>query len=90
MAMTPDFKDTVRVGQMNGAVIADLPMKSFEDAAGIGSISRAEPIEWLDDQTVIVQVRGQEWSQTALLRYNVASQETSYLAPGEFIELVYP
>jgi hypothetical protein len=90
MAETPDFKSTVRVGQMDGTVVADLPMKSFENAAGIGSISRAEPVEWLDNQTVIVQVRGQEWSQVALLRYNVASQETSYLAPGEFIGLVYP
>jgi hypothetical protein len=58
--------------------------------AGIGSISRAEPVEWLDDQTVIVQVRGQEWSQTALLRYKVANQEVSYLASGEFLGLVYP
>lgn len=90
MAETPDFKATVRVGQMDGTVVADLPMKSFEDAAGIGSISRVEPVEWLDNQTVIVQVRGQEWSQTALLGYNVASKDISYLAPGEFIGLVYP
>ncbi len=90
MAETPDFKSTVRLGQMDGTVVTDLPMKGFEDAAGIGSISRAEPVEWLDNQTMIVQVRGQEWSQAALLRYNIASQETSYLAPGEFIGLVYP
>jgi hypothetical protein len=90
MAETPDFKSTVRVGQMDGTVVADLPMKNFKNAVGIGSISRAEPVEWLDNQTVIVQVRGQEWSRAALLRYNVASQETSYLASGEFIGLVYP
>jgi hypothetical protein len=90
MAVTPDFKTTVRVGQMDGTMVVDLPMKGFEDVAGIGSISRAEPVEWLDDQTVIVQVRGQEWSQTALLRYKVANQEVSYLASGEFLGLVYP
>ena len=90
MAETPDFKTTVRLGQIDGTVVADLPMKGFENAAGIGSISRAEPVEWLDNQSVIVQVRGQEWSQAALLRYNVVSQETSYLAPGEFVGLVYP
>jgi hypothetical protein len=39
---------------------------------------------------VIIQVRGQEWSQAALLRYNVVSKEASYLASGEFIGLVYP
>jgi hypothetical protein len=90
MAETPDFKTTVRVGQQDGTVVADLPMNRFEDVAGIGSISRAEPVEWLDNQTVIVQVRGQEWSQTALLRYNVVSKAASYLAPGEFLGLMYP
>jgi hypothetical protein len=90
MAETPDFKSTVRVGQMDGTVVVDLPMKGFEDVARIGSISRAEPVEWLDDQTMIVQVRGQEWSQIALLRYNIANQGASYLVPGEFLGLVYP
>jgi len=90
MAEVPSFKATVRVGQNNGAVVADLPMNVFESAAGIGSLSRAEPVGWFDNQTVIVQVRGQEWNQAALLRYNVVSQEISYLAPDEFIGLLYP
>jgi len=90
MAEVPSFTATVRVGQNNGAVVADLPMNVFESAAGIGSISRAEPVGWLDNQTVIVQVRGQEWNQAALLGYNVISQEISYLAPDEFIGLLYP
>ena len=90
MAVPPDFKDTVRVGKVDGTVVADLPMRNFEDAAGIGSISRAEPVEWLDNQAVIIQVRGQEWGQVVLLRYDVASKGINYLAPGEFLGLVYP
>jgi hypothetical protein len=90
MAEVPSFTATVRVGQRDSAIVADLPMNTFEGAAGIGSISRAEPVSWLDNQTVIVQVRGQEWNQVALLRYNVLSQETSFLAPGEFVGLLYP
>ena len=90
MAEVPSFKATVRVGQNDGAVIADLPMNSFETAAGIGPLSWAEPVEWLDDQTVIMQVRGQEWDRAVLLRYNIVSKETSYLAPGEFVGLLYP
>ena len=58
MGETPSFKATVRVGQMDGAVVADLPMGAFEGAAGIGPLSRAEPVDWLDNQTLIVQVRG--------------------------------
>jgi hypothetical protein len=90
MAEVPSFTATVRVGQNNGEILADLPMSSFEDAAGVGAVSRAEPVAWLDNETVIVQVRGQEWSQVAQLRYNVRSQEISYLAPGEFVGLLYP
>ena len=90
MGETSTFTSTVRVGQRDGAVTADLPMNTFEGTAGIGPLSRAGPVEWLDNQTLIVQVRGLEWSQVALLRYNVLSQEISYLAPGEFIGLLQP
>jgi hypothetical protein len=90
MAEVPSFTATVRVGQNNGVIVADLPMKSFEGAAGVGPVSRAEPVTWLDNETVIVQVRGEEWSQVAQLRYNVRSQEINYLAPGEFVGLLYP
>jgi hypothetical protein len=90
MAEVPSFTATVRVGQQDGTVLVDLPMNIFEGAAGIGTISRAEPVGWLDNQTVIVQVRGQEWSQVAQLRYNVGTGETTYLAPGEFVGLLYP
>jgi hypothetical protein len=65
-------------------------MNIFEGAAGVGTISRAETVGWLDSQTVIVQVRGQEWSQVAQLRYNVTTGETNYLASGEFVGLLYP
>lgn len=85
------FTATVRVGQrVEGTVLVDLPMSAFERMAGIGPLSRAEPVEWIDNQNLIVQVRGQEWSQAVLLRYNVINQEISFLAPGEFIGLLYP
>ena len=90
MAEVPNFKATVRVGQRDGAIVADLAMNAFEGAVGIGPLSRAEPVAWLDNETVIVQVRGQEWSQVALLRYNVLNQGISYLAPGTFVGLLYP
>ena len=90
MAEVPNFNTTIRVGQRDGAIVADLPMNMFEGAVGIGPLSRAEPVGWLDNQTVIVQVRGQEWNQVALLRYDILSQGISYLAPGTFMGLVYP
>lgn len=90
MAEVPSFKSTVRVGQNNGNMIVNLPMAGFEAAAGIGLISRAEPVAWLDNQTVVVQVRGQEWDQVALVRFNVVNQDAKYLAPGEYVGLLYP
>ena len=90
MAEVPNFKATVRVGQNNGTIIADLPMNSFESVAGIPLISHADPVAWLDIQTVIVQVRGQDWDESRLMQYDVLSRETSYLAPGEFVGLLYP
>ena len=90
MAEIPSFTATVRVGQSDGTLLADLLMNTFEGTAGIGPVSRAEPVTWLDNQTLVVQVRGQEWSQAALVRYNIVSQEIAYLASGEFVGLLYP
>ena len=91
MAEVPSFKATIRVGQNNGAIIADLPMDTFEGAAGIGRIGRANPVAWLDNQMLIIQVRSEEqWDKMSLLRYNVISRETSYLGSGEFMGLLYP
>lgn len=90
MAEVPNFKSTVRIGQNNGALIADLPASAFESAAGIGTLYRADPVAWLDTQTVLVQVRGQEWDQAVLVRYNVVSQEMGYLVSGSFVGLLYP
>jgi len=90
MAEVPNFKTTVRIGQRDGTIVADLPMSMFEGAVGLGPLNRAEPVGWLDNQTVIIQVRGQEWEQVALLRYDVLSHGISYLAPGTFMGLVYP
>ena len=91
MAEVPTFTATLRVGQNNGAIIADLPMNAFESAAGLGRIGRVDPVAWFDHQTVIVQARSyDQWDRVALLRYNVISRETGYLASGEFIGLLYP
>jgi len=91
MAEVPNFKATVRVGQNNGAIIADLPMDSFESAAGIGRIGRANPVGWLNNQTLLIQVRGAEqWDNTVVLSYNAINRETRYLASGVFVGLVYP
>jgi hypothetical protein len=90
MAEVPNFKSTVRVGQNDGTIIADLPSNTFESAAGLGPVYRADPAAWLDNQTLIVQVRGEEWNQVVLLRYNVLSGESTYLASGKFVGLLYP
>ena len=85
-----EFKSSVRVGQNNGVIVADLPMNTFESTANLGAISWAQAVAWLDNQNVIVQVRGQVWDQAALVSYNVSNKVSKYLAPGEFIGLLYP
>jgi len=91
MTEVPNFKATVRVGGSNGALVADLPMDTFESAANIGKLIRAEPVAWLDSQTVLVQVRGADaWDNVALLRYDIQSQEITYLTSGAFVGLLYP
>ena len=61
-------------------------MNVFESAAGVGTVSRAEPVAWLDYQTVVVQVRGQDTGFIAGLQYHrtgaiAAPNATAALGP---------
>jgi hypothetical protein len=90
MAETPTFHTTVRLGDLNGNLLGDFPAASLSGASGLSSVQWAEPVTWLDDQTLIIMVRGEQWDQTALVKLDVPSKGLSYFGQGTFIGLLYP
>lgn len=89
MAETPDFNSTIRVASIKGELLAERAANDFGMAAGIES-NWAKPVAWLDDQTLLVQVHGLEWTNSAIIKWNISENTLQFLIPGIFIDFVYP
>jgi hypothetical protein len=90
MAEDPSFQSIIRVGDLNGNVIAEFADSALVDASGLGTIGRVEPVGWFDDQTLVVQAHGSNWDQVVLMLIDIPGKTPVYLAQGEFIGFVYP
>jgi hypothetical protein len=82
------FQTNLRIGTTYGVALAQYLDDSFDVAAGFPILS-AMPVGWLDNDSVLVQVGGFDWTQSAILRLDLDGTIT-YLAPGFFITLAYP
>jgi len=90
MAENPDFRASIRIGTTAGIHIADIPQTAFDNVASSEKVSWVEPVGWLDGQTLIVQVRFQDWNSAALIRINFDGSNPLYLATGTFAAFLYP
>lgn len=90
MVENPDFSVSIRIASTVGAHLADIPQTTFENIASSEKISWVEPAGWLDTQTLIVQVRYQEWNNSVLIRVNIDGSNPLYLATGTLVAFLYP
>jgi hypothetical protein len=89
MTDTPSFTATVRIAGTDGKLLLDLPMDSFSEVSGLGAVTWTSPAGWLDDASLVVQVRGSQWDQAVLLLVSLPDGNVSYLAQGEFVGFLY-
>ena len=90
MAEAPNFHSVVRIGNLNGNIIAEFADTAFLTASGLGKVARVEPVGWFDDNTLVVMARGEAWSDAAILLVDIPRQNISFLAQGVFTGFVYP
>ena len=90
MSDTPNFHSTIRVGDLNGNLLFELADSAFATVSGLGSVGRVEPVGWLDEQTLVVMVRGEDWISAALVMVDIPTQAIRFLARGSFVGMVYP
>ena len=90
MSETPNFHSVVRVGNLNGNIIAEFADTAFLAISGLGMIARVEPVGWFDDETLVVMARGKSWNNALLMMIDIPSKNISSLAPGVFAGFVYP
>ncbi len=90
MAEVPNFRSVVRVGNMNGNVIAEFAGTAFSGISGLSTVQRVEPVGWFDDNTLVVMARGEYWDDAVLIAVDIPSQSAQLLAQGVFVGFTYP
>ncbi len=90
MAEKPTFRSVIRIGDLNGNVITEFPDTALISSSGMNTVQRAEPVGWLDENTLIIMARGEHWDEAVLLKIDIPSRTPSFLAKGVFVGFVYP
>lgn len=88
MSDTPNFTATVRVGTTEGAILTEMPASFFSSVTA--SPSHVKPVGWLDNDNLLVEVRGSDWDQVGLGRVTISSGAIVKIADGGFCGLIYP
>jgi hypothetical protein len=89
MAETPNFHATIRVGTTGGAWLVDYPDTMLASLLGT-AVAWVEPVGWLDDQRLVLQVRGTDWSDASVVVMDITTNYLTYLTAGTFVGFVYP
>jgi len=91
MAEVPNFQSRVRIAEVNtGSILADFPAATFASVTADPNANWAQPVGWLDGETLLVEIRGEDWSQTSLVKIRFDGGGLAYLANGMFVDFLYP
>ena len=90
MAEVPDFHSKVVIADIQGNIITSLRDDVLGGVVGDPSATTVQPMGWLDNETLIIEVRGDDWANTSLVKVRFDGSGIEYLAPGRFAGFVYP
>jgi hypothetical protein len=90
MSETPNFQATIRIATTSGAITAQIPDSTLIPLIGNPTTIWIEPVGWLDNGTLLIEVRGDDWEQASLFRVNPDGSGLASLVPGSFMGFIYP
>jgi len=90
MAEVPNFHATIRIASTTGAITAQIPDSDIAAVIGNPSMVWVQPVGWLENGTLLLEARGDDWENVSLLRVNPDGSGLAYLVPGGFMGFVYP
>ncbi|MBC8505594.1 MAG: hypothetical protein ISR58_02970 [Anaerolineales bacterium] len=90
MAEVPDFHSKVVIANIDGVIITGIRDDILAGFTGDPSAYMIQPMGWLDNETLIVEVRGDDWGNTSLVKVRFDGSGIEYLAPGRFAGFIYP
>lgn len=87
----PEFHPRVRVGDAaDGNTLAEMDKFAAAQAAGWGLVSWMKPVGFLNDQTVLVEARGENWETVAVLAFEFSTNSVRLFHQGGFSGFAYP
>lgn len=90
MAETPNFHSRVVIADIHGNILAELADNALAGYSADPNSYWVQPMGWLDAETLIVDVRGDDWSNTSLVKVRFDGSTIAYLAAGRFEGFTYP
>ena len=87
----PEYKPIIRVGDTgSGGVVAELDKTAAAQAGGWPTVSWMKPVGFLNGQVVLVEARGENWNDVAVLKYDFSSNTASLFSQGSFSGFAFP
>jgi len=91
LTAAPDFKILIRIASTSdGELITEFPATVLADVLDSQDIQWVEPVGWLDQETLLIQVNYDTWSQFGIVSVKFDGSEMTVLAPGNFAGFLYP
>lgn len=87
-----DLETTLRFSSIDGTFMADYPLASLAEPAGLNGEIGMVPLGWMapDDEVLLVAVYEAGSDQTSLVTINVNWNQVSFLLKGVFAGFAYP
>ena len=70
-------------------VVLDLTDVASAKTLGYTALARIKPVGWLDNKSVLIEVRQENWEQVALVKLDIASGSLSAFCNGSFVAFAY-
>ncbi len=85
-----DFHPRVRVGDVStGGVVQSVEDTAVNQVIGGGSLTMLHLAGWLDNETLLIEVRGADWDDVSLLRFDIQSGSLAPFSDGSFLAFGY-
>jgi hypothetical protein len=91
MSETPNFHSRIRVAQLGDVpgLIRDEMDTALANTLGYPFVSWLKPVGWLDNQTLLIEMRQESWEKAFLVKLDVATGKFSEFSKGSFVGFGY-
>jgi len=85
-----DFHPRVRVGDtQSGGVVQSVEDQDAVQMINGNMLTMMQPAGWLNNETLLIEVRGENWDDVTLLRFDITNGTLSAFSSGSFISFGY-